>query len=457
MRDNFANLQQAVIDGTPGVTNEMVASAQQMWQSAVQELDKFQTAAGQSTSAAGDAAVTSFSQKNPDFLQAGIDAGLNADSGLASTQSILMQTAKDIAESSDRELGSADTEATGSRKGQEYNTGLGNTKGTIDSTSESIAKSSYEKLGSKDTKSTGSKKGQEYNIGLGSQKGNIDSTSQSIATSSDKILGSKDTSGTGKRKGSEYKSGLQSTQSSISSTANSLSSLANSGLAAANTSATGSQKGQQYASGVRNQSANANSAGRSLANNADSGARSTSGRSAGSNFGSGFVSGISSWINNAASAAARLASRALSAAKSALGIHSPSREMIKVGHYYGEGFELGMDDQEKAIEKSSHNLAQTALDAMDLSAISSRLRDVMSLNSGRISQAITGQTMNPQYYYNMEERNIIDYDLIADKFASAVREKLKGMGIYADKDKLAEVVMPGVSQRLYLYNKRGTT
>lgn len=81
----------------------------------------------------------------------------------------------------------------------------------------------------------------------------------------------------------------------------------------------------------------------------------------------------------------------------------------------------------------------------------------MSLNSGRISQAITGQALNPQYYYNTEERNIIDYDLIADKFASAVREKLKGMGIYADKDKLAEVVMPGVSQRLYLYNKRGTT
>lgn len=418
MRDNFTNLQQAVVDGTPGVTNEMVASAREQWTSAVEELDKFQAAAGESTAEAGEAAVTSFAQKNPDFLQAGIDAGLNADSGLASTQSILMQTAKDIAESSDRELGSADTEATGSRKGEEYNTGLDSTKGTIDSTSESIAKSSDEKLGSRDTKGTGSKKGQEYNTGLGNQKGNIDNTSQSIATSSDKILGSKDTSGTGKRKGTEYKSGLQSTQSSISSTANSLSNLANSGLAAANTSATGSQKGQQYASGVRNQSANANSAGRSLANNADSGARSTSGRSAGSNFGSGFVSGISSWINNAASAAARLASRALSAAKSALGIHSPSREMIKVGRYYGEGFELGMDDQEKAIEKSSHNLAQTALDAMDLSAISSRLRDVMSLNTGRISQAITGQALNPQYYFADEKG--IDYEILAQKLKYAM-------------------------------------
>ena len=418
MRDNFTNLQQAVIDGTPGVTNEMVSSAQQMWQSAVQELNKFQAAAGESTAAAGDAAVTSFAEKNPDFLQAGIDAGMNADSGLKQTQAILMQTAKNIAESSNSELGSADTSVTGKRKGEEYNTGLESTKGTIDNTSDSIAKSSDEKLGSKDTKGTGNRKGQEYNTGLGSQKGNIDNTSKSIATSSDTLLGSKDTSGTGQRKGTEYKSGLQSTQGAINSAANTLSSLANSGLASANTSATGSQKGQQYASGVNSQAGSANSAGRNLARNADSGARSTSGSSAGSNFGSGFVSGISGWIRSAASAAASLAKSALNAAKSALGIHSPSREMKKVGQYYGEGLEIGIEDREKTVKKSARNLAQTALGAMDLSAISSRLRDVMSLNTGRISQAITGQALNPQYYFADEKG--IDYEILAQKLKYAM-------------------------------------
>ena len=418
MRDNFTNLQQAVIDGTPGVTNEMVSSAQQMWQSAVQELNKFQAAAGESTAAAGDAAVTSFAEKNPDFLQAGIDAGMNADSGLKQTQAILMQTAKNIAESSNSELGSADTSVTGKCKGEEYNTGLESTKGTIDNTSNSIAKSSDEKLGSKDTKGTGNRKGQEYNTGLGSQKGNIDNTSKSIAASSDTLLGSKDTSGTGQRKGTEYKSGLQSTQGAINSAANTLSSLANSGLASANTSATGSQKGQQYASGVNSQAGSANSAGRNLARNADSGARSTSGSSAGSNFGSGFVSGISGWIRSAASAAASLAKSALNAAKSALGIHSPSREMKKVGQYYGEGLEIGIEDREKTVKKSARNLAQTALGAMDLSAISSRLRDVMSLNTGRISQAITGQALNPQYYFADEKG--IDYEILAQKLKYAM-------------------------------------
>ena len=418
MRDNFTNLQQAVIDGTPGVTNEMVSSAQQMWQSAVQELNKFQAAAGESTAAAGDAAVTSFAEKNPDFLQAGIDAGMNADSGLKQTQAILMQTAKNIAESSNSELGSADTSATGQRKGEEYNSGLSGTKGMIDSTSDSIAKSSDEKLGSKDTKGTGNRKGQEYNTGIGSQKVNIDSTSQSIATSSDKILGSKDTSGTGQRKGNEYKTGLQSTQGSINDAATSLSDLAEKGLASANTKKTGETIGDSYASGVDSKTNSANKAGKNLADNADSGAAYITGYTAGSGFGTGFVSGISSTINRAASAAANLAKRALSAAKNALGIHSPSREMIKVGHYYGEGFELGMDDQEKAIEKSSHNLAQTALDAMDLSAISSRLRDVMSLNTGRISQAITGQALNPQYYFADEKG--IDYEILAQKLKYAM-------------------------------------
>ena len=624
MRDNFTNLQQAVIDGTPGVTNEMVASAREQWTSAVKELDKFQAAAGESTAAAGQSAISNFAAQIPGmtsigsksaeaiassfddlpgdisenvyqvgpqasaalisalaqadlsgtlsaeaksgmesfisgfegldaktqgvwsqvwygalagldgfemlkdpatqgadaFLESlknileihspsqavkdifaqvwpgaaeGLDSGkeeLNTKGvsvvteflgnlsnegilaaaqeagnsvlkffglGVDSEKSNIEKRANDITDSVNQNLGSADTKSTGKRKGEEYNTGLSSTKEAIESTSESIAKSSDEKFGSKDTKGTGDRKGREYNTGLAGQKGNIDSTSQSIATSSDTILGSKDTSGTGQRKGTEYKSGLQSTQGAISSTTNTLSNLANSGLAAANTSATGTQKGQQYVSGVNSQAGSANSAGRNLANNADSGARSTSGHSAGSNFGSGFVSGISGWIRSAASAAASLAKSALNSAKKALGIHSPSREMKKVGQYYGEGFELGIDDRVKAVEKSSRSMAQTALEAMDLSAISSRLRDVMSLNTGRISQAITGQTLNPQYYYNTEDQNSIDYDLIANKFASAVREKLKDIGIYMDGDKVAEIVTPGVSQRFYLYNKRGTT
>lgn len=623
MRDNFANLQQAVIDGTPGVTNEMVASAREQWTSAVEELDKFQAAAGESTAAAGQSAISNFAAQIPGmtaigsksaeaiassfddlpgdisenvyqvgpqassalisalaqadlsgtlsaeaksgmesfisgfegldaktqevwsqvwygalagldgfemlkdpatqgadaFLESlknileihspsqavkdifaqvwpgaaeGLDSGkeeLNTKGvsvvteflgnlsnegilaaaqeagnsvlkffglGVDSEKSNIEKRANDITDSVNQNLGSADTKSTGKRKGQEYNAGLGNTKGAIDSTSESIAKSSDEKLGSKDTKSTGSKKGQEYNTGLGSQKGNIDNTSKSIAASSDTLLGSKDTSGTGQRKGTEYKSGLQSTQGAINSAANTLSSLANSGLASANTSATGSQKGQQYASGVNSQAGSVNSAGRNLARNADSGARSTNGSSAGSNFGSGFVSGISGWIRSAASAAASLAKSALNAAKSALGIHSPSKEMRKVGQYYGEGFELGMDDQEKAVKNASQNLADTALNAIDLSTISSRLQDVMSLNTGRISQAITGQTLNPQYYYNTEEKELIDYDLMADKFASVVREKLIGLGVYMNDKVVGKIITPTVNEELGKIDRRKT-
>lgn len=377
MRDTFANLQQAVIDGSPGVTNEMVTAAREQWTAAVEELDKFQDAAGESMSKAADQAIISFAQKNPDFLQTGIDAGLNADAGLESTRATLLQTVKSLAESSNEELGSSDTEATGNQKGQEYNTGLG------------------------------------------SQKGNIDRTSQSIAESSDTILGSQNTSGTGQRKGTEYKSGLQSTQGIVNSTATSLSNLANGGLASANTSATGSQKGQEYVSGINSQDGNANSAGENLAENANSGAGSESGYTPGSDFGSGFVSGIENWLDDAASAARSLASRAYNAARKWLDEHSPSKKTRKVGRFFTQGMALGIEDDADLAEKASQKVSGAAFDALDLTAVSSRLRDVMALNTGRISQAITGQTIQPQYYNNYQKQEF-DYDLLSRKLRNAL-------------------------------------
>lgn len=460
MRDNFTNLQQAVIDGTPGVTNQMVTSAQQMWTASVQELNKFQAAAGESTAAAGDAAVASFAQKNPDFLQAGIDAGLNADSGLASTQALLMQTAKNIAESSDSELGSADTKATGDRKGQEYNTGLSSTKEAIESTSESIAKSSDEKLGSKDTKGTGDRKGREYNTGLAGQKGNIDSTSQSIATSSDTILGSKDTSGTGQRKGTEYKSGLQSTQGAISSTANTLSNLANSGLAAANTSATGSQKGQEYVSGINSQDDNANSAGENLAENADSGAGSESGYTPGSDFGSGFVSGIENWLDDAASAARSLASRAYNAARKWLDEHSPSRKTRKVGQFFSEGFALGIEDEEKMVQKSSENIAKLAMDSVDLSSVASRMRETMAINTGRVTKSFTtqisGNLVNHQETDNAVHLSDDDILRLSKAIDQAVRKGLSETVVKIDSKPAGKILTPVINEELGKINGRKT-
>ncbi len=309
--------------------------------------------------------------------------------GVSSQKGNIDITSKGISDSMNTQLGSADTQSTGFRKTAEYNTGVGSNKGTIDSTSKSMAVSSNEFLGSEDTQGTGSRKTKEYNTGLGSNKGKIDRTSSSIATSSDKLLGSADTGGTGSRKGSEYNRGLGSNSGAISGTSVGLSNTANAGMGSANTGATGSWQGAQFARGVGSQAGAANRAGTNLADSADSGASSVDGSSAGSGFGSGFVSGIRSWIGSAVDAAANLAASALRAAEDFLGINSPSREMKKVGKFFSEGFAIGIEDEEQAVVKSSENIAKAALDAVDLSDISSRMREVMALNTNRISKSIT--------------------------------------------------------------------
>lgn len=323
------------------------------------------------------------------------------NSGIESNKRNIDTTSKDIADSSNEILGSADTEGTGSRKTKEYNAGVSSNKGKIDNTSHSIANSSNTILGSKDTQGTGSRKTSEYNTGLGSNKGNIDGTSLLLANSSDTLMGSADTGGTGRRKGSEYNSGIGSNKGAINTTSKGLSDTANSGMGSADTGATGSRIGQQYVSGVGSQSGSANREGSNLASSADSGASSIDGSSAGSGFGSGFVSGIKGWIGSAVEAAANLAASALQAAKDFLGIHSPSREMKAVGKDFGKGFEIGIGYEEKDVKKASENLSKIALESIDLSAVSSRMREVMDFNTGRIAKSFSTESN----LYNHQEIN----------------------------------------------------
>ena len=215
-----------------------------------------------------------------------------------------------------------------------YDNGVASNKGKIERTSKNIADSSNEKLGSADTQGTGSRKTKEYDLGVGSNKSSIDLTSKAIADSSDSLLGSADTGYTGRRKGSEYDNGLGSNRWGIDSTSRWLSDTANAGMGSSNTRATGESQGGEYVSGVESNDRGANAAGASLAENADSGARSYDGYGPGSDFGSGFTSGIRDWFSDAVDAATSLASKAFNAAKRWLDEHSPSRKTRKVGQYF---------------------------------------------------------------------------------------------------------------------------
>lgn len=435
MKDNYKAMQKAVEDGTPGVTQAMVDSAKQMVDKSKTELDKFQGKAKESTGRAGDSAAQGFAETTPhmvkvmedlaqsamdtidsksgEFEQTGENSGNAVNQGLAGTKGDIDKTSKNIADSSNKQLGSADTRGTGSRKSKEYDNGVGSNRKKIEQTSKDIADSSNERLGSADTQGTGSRKSKEYDLGVGSNKSSIDLTSREIADSSDTLLGSANTQRTGANKSSEYNSGLGSNKWSIDSTSRQLSNAANAGMGSADTGATGENQGRQYVSGLESNEWGANLAGTLLSEEANSGARSYDGYGPGSDFGAGFINGIESWIGRAAVAGANIAINALNAARRSLDEHSPSRKMRKVGRYFSEGFALGIEDEEKMAKKASENLSKIALNSMDMPEITARMREVMAMNTNRVTRQITSQNIHVQHMISDERDRLSDKEVQA--------------------------------------------
>lgn len=426
MQSNYEAMQKAVEDGTPGVTQQMVDSAKQMVDSAKAELDKLQPQAEESTKKAGE----------------------KAKQGLESQKPAIDATSKEIADSSNEKLGSADTKGTGSKKASEYDTGVKSQKGNIDATSKNIADSSNQKLGSADTKGTGSRKTGEYNAGVGSQKGNIDATSKGIADSSDMMLGSANTSGTGQRKGGEYNLGIASQSGAIHSTSVGLSNTADSGMGSADTRRTGIGQGNQFATGVGSTSRDANAQGQEISRSANDGAGTYDGSGPGSDFGAGFVGGIASWISSAAERAAELASSAYNAARKFLDEHSPSRKMRQVGKYFGQGFALGIEDEEKTVIRSSENISKMALESMNMDDISRRMQETLALNKNRVAKSFrleSGNNFLNQQNFEQTFR-LSDQDIeklarrIGERTGDEVADNMEGMSMKISDREFARMV-----------------
>lgn len=466
LEDNYDAMKKAVASGTPSVTQEMVDAAKNMVDSAKTELDKFESKAKESTSKAGEGAKKGFSSKIPEFKTAAkygalafaegfnasdaefFDSGEKASSkvnaGLGSQKANIEKTSDDIAKSSNDKLGSKDTKGTGSRKGAEYNTGVGSQKGNIDKTSDNIASSSDAKLGAKDTKGTGNRKAAEYNSGVGGQKGNIDKTSDAIASSSNSKLGSANTAGTGNQKGDEYNKGLSGTSGAIRGTSTWLADVANAGMGSANTGSTGASKSSEYNRGLG--TADTYSTGWSQAINAKKGLGSVDASGTGDNFTQGFINGMS-W-GDVWSAAWDIGKKALSALSKAIKEGSPSRLTRKSGGFFGKGFGLGISDEKKAVEKSAENLGQTALDALDMSSVTSRMREAMAFNTNRVAKSFNLET-SQNIIHRQESKaevHLSDEDLrmMAKQFglvaSDALADNMEGMKFTAYDREVARVI-----------------
>ena len=69
-------------------------------------------------------------------------------------------------------------------------------------------------------------------------------------------------------------------------------------------------------------------------------------------------------VSSLASAAKKAANVALTTMNLVLGIHSPSREGMKIGRYFNEGIAVGLIDYSDAVVNSVDTVSQKALNAM---------------------------------------------------------------------------------------------
>lgn len=126
-----------------------------------------------------------------------------------------------------------------------------------------------------------------------------------------------------------------------------------------------------FASGIKSGRTSAKTSGRSVANAAKDGAGSVSAYNEGANLARGFSRGISAFASTAVSAAASMAQRALAEIQKIQNSHSPSRETMKLGGYFSEGYSLGIDEGAAKAAKSARNMAGAALRAAQVDSYAS--------------------------------------------------------------------------------------
>lgn len=81
------------------------------------------------------------------------------------------------------------------------------------------------------------------------------------------------------------------------------------------------------------------------------------GQTKGSNLGEGFVRGIGSWIQGAWNKACELAQSALNAITKTQNSHSPAKKTIELGEYFGEGYTIGIKNEEKSAVRQAKQLS----------------------------------------------------------------------------------------------------
>ena len=287
-----------------------------------------------------------------------------------------------------------------------------------------------------------------FGVGVGSQTANSQAQGKANVEAANKGAGSLNPTSTGSRFASLLGGGIGSLVGFLFGQGKGLTDSADSGAGSINPTPTGNTFGSRLGQGISSMLSFVVGKAKELASGAEDGANTADSYSAGSNFGSGFVNGIGAWIGSAVSKAAELASSALSSLSETIKEGSPSRRTRKSGRFFAEGFVMEIKNGKKEASKAGADLGQAALDSLDMTAISSRMRETMAINTGRIAKSFAMET-SAIVMNNAETNNTFhladeDIERLAKEFgitaADILAENVDGMTMEVYGREFARVV-----------------
>lgn len=183
-----------------------------------------------------------------------------------------------------------------------------------------------------------------------------------------------DSAGVGLSKGQDFANGISSKNGNAKNAGKGLSDNAHNG-ATGSLNGEGSNHGSTFASGILGNERNVKGAGSSLHDAASQGTKHSL-NPEGDYAGAGFESGLSNRKRGILGAAQDIVDSLTSSMRKALGIHSPSRVLMKIGAFTGMGFAKGLDNQVSNVVSSSDQYAEAARKAGENAA--SALNDALN-------------------------------------------------------------------------------
>ncbi|WP_298535766.1 phage tail tape measure protein [uncultured Methanobrevibacter sp.] len=159
--ENLANLQQAIQDGTPSVTNEMVIQAQKMVNAANKEMDKLPPKASATGKTAGNRFAGGIGSKSGDALTNARKLADNAGTGITPAINKLSTT--------------------GSQAGSKFASGVDSKKGAAKTAGQTLASNAESGSKQHDAYSSGSNFGEGFFNGIGSWFSSVWSRAKALA------------------------------------------------------------------------------------------------------------------------------------------------------------------------------------------------------------------------------------------------------------------------------------